>query len=139
MPEQISKYPDVTLQVLRESGAVCGPGAPQNILKQCPRDRFCSLRTGEICVYGINEIPKMTQITSQELAKVVCPQAQKTALFSAGISGLEAALIFAVFLSGHRGQVLAETTVALFITLAFRGGAGRLHDTSNHQRCLLAT
>jgi hypothetical protein len=42
----------------------------------------------------------MTQITSQELAKVVCPQAQKTALFSAGISGLEAALIFAVFLSG---------------------------------------
>jgi hypothetical protein len=100
MPEQISKYPDVTLQVLRESGAVCGQGAPQNILKQCPRDRFCSLRTGEICVYGINEIPKMTQITSQELAKVVCPQAQKTALFSAGISGLEAALIFAVFLSG---------------------------------------
>jgi hypothetical protein len=100
MPEQISKYPDVTLQVLRESGAVCGQGAPQNILKQCPRDRFCSLRTGEICVYGIDEIPKMTQITSQELAKVVCPQAQKTALFSAGISGLEAALIFSGFLLG---------------------------------------
>jgi len=100
MPEQISKYPDVTLQVLRESGAICGQGAPQTILKQCPRDRFCSLRTGEICVYGINEIPKMTQITSQELAKVVCPQAQKAVLFSAGISGLEAALIFAVFLSG---------------------------------------
>jgi hypothetical protein len=100
MPEQISKYPDVTLQVLRESGAVCGQGAPQNILKQCPRDRFCSLRTGEICVYGINDIPKMTQITAQELAKVVCPQAQKAALFSAGISGLEATLIFAVFLSG---------------------------------------
>jgi hypothetical protein len=100
MPEQISKYPDVTLQVLRESGAVCGQGAPQKILKQCPRDRFCSLRTGEICVYGINEIPKMTQITSQELAQVVCPQARKAALFSAGISGLEAALIFAVILSG---------------------------------------
>src|SRR5215813_13504809 len=99
MPEQISKYPDVTIQGLRESGAVCGQGGPQNILKQCPRDRFCSLRTGEICVYGINEIPKMTQITSQELAKVVCPQAHKTALLSAGISGLEAALIFAVFLS----------------------------------------
>jgi hypothetical protein len=100
MPEQLSKYPDVTLQVLREGGAVCGQGAPQNILKQWPRDRFCSLRTGEICVYGINEIPKMTQITSQELAKVVCPQAQKAGLFYAGISGLEAALIFAVFLSG---------------------------------------
>lgn len=100
MPEQISKYPDVTLQVLRESGAVCGQGAPQNILKQCPRDRFCSLRTGEICVYGINEIPKMTQITSQELAQVVCPRAEKAAVFSAGISGLESALIFAAFLSG---------------------------------------
>ena len=100
MPEQISKYPDVTLQVLRESGAVCGQGAPQNILKQCPRDRFCSLRTGEICVYGINEIPKMTQITTQELAKVVCPLAQKASVFPAGISALEAALIFAVFISG---------------------------------------
>ena len=100
MPEQISKYPDVTLQVLRESGAVCGQGAPQKILKQCPRDRFCSLRTGEICVYGINEIPKMTQITSVELAQVVCPRAEKAAVFSAGISGLESALIFAVFLSG---------------------------------------
>jgi hypothetical protein len=100
MPEQISKYPDVTLQVLRESGAVCGQGAPQNILKQCPRDRFCSLRTGEICVYGISDIPKMTQITSQELAKVVCPQAQKATVFPAGVSGLEAALICAVFFSG---------------------------------------
>ena len=100
MPEQVTKYPDVTLQVLRESGAVCGQGAPQKILKQCPRDRFCSLRTGEICVYGINEIPKMTQITPQELAKFVCPQAQKAGLFSTGISTLEAALIFAMFASG---------------------------------------
>ena len=100
MPEQISRYPDVTLQVLSESGAVCGQGAPQNILKQCPRDRFCSLRTGEICVYGISEIPKMTQVTTQDLAKVVCPQARKAAVFSAGISALEAALIFAIFLSG---------------------------------------
>jgi hypothetical protein len=100
VPEQISKYPDVTLQVLREGGAVCGQGAQQKILKQCPRDRFCSLRTGEICVFGINDIPKMTQITSQELAQVVCPQAQKTAMFAAGISGLESALFVVVFLVG---------------------------------------
>jgi hypothetical protein len=100
MPEQISKYPDVTLQVLRESGAVCGQGAPQNILKQCPRDRFCSLRTGEICVYGINDIPKMTQISARELAQVVCPQARPAGLFSAGVSGLEGALILAIFASG---------------------------------------
>jgi hypothetical protein len=100
MPEQISKYPEVTLQVLREGGAICGQGAPQKILKQCPRERFCSLRTGEICVYGINDIAKMTQITPQELAQFVCPQAQKAAVFSAGLSGLETALIFAVFVSG---------------------------------------
>jgi hypothetical protein len=100
MPEQISKYPDVTLQVLRESGAVCGQGASQNILKQCPRDRFCSLRTGEICVYGINEIPKMTQVTTQELAKVVCPQARKAGLLFSGVSALEAALVLAIFVSG---------------------------------------
>jgi hypothetical protein len=100
MPEQISKYPDVTLQVLRESGATCGQGAPQNILKQCPRERFCSLRSGEICVYGINEIPKMTQVTTQELAKVVCPQARKAAVFAADISALDAALMVAIFLSG---------------------------------------
>jgi hypothetical protein len=100
MPEQISKYPDVTLQVLRESGAVCGQGAAQKILKQCPRDRFCSLRTGEICVYGVNDIPNMTQITSQELAQVVCPKAQKAGVFAADMSGLETALICAVFLSG---------------------------------------
>ena len=109
MPEQITKYPDVTLKVLRESGAVCGQGAPQNILKQCPRERFCSLRTGEICVYGINDIPKMTQVTTQELANVVCPQARKAAGFSAGISALEAALIFAVFLSGvSLGKILPK-------------------------------
>jgi hypothetical protein len=100
MPEQITKYPDVTLQVLREGGAVCGQGAPQNILKQCPRERFCSLRTGEVCIYGIGEIPTMTQITTQELANVVCPQARKAALFPGGDATLVAALLVAVFLSG---------------------------------------
>ena len=100
MPEQITKYPDVTLQVLRGEGAVCGQGAPQNILKQCPPDRFCSLRTGEICVYGIDEIPKMTQVTTQEMAKVVCPQARKATVFPAGGATLEAAMLLAVFLSG---------------------------------------
>ena len=134
MPEQISKYPDVTLQVLRESGAVCGQGAPQNILKQCPRDRFCSLRTGEICVYGINEIPKMTQIKSRLSASSKdCP------VFCGHLRIGSGSDFRGVSFGTHRGQVLAETTVALFITLAFRGGAGRLHDTSNHQRCLLAT
>ena len=56
MSEQITKYPDVTLRVLKGAGAVCGEGATQKILTQCPAARFCALPTGEICVYGINEI-----------------------------------------------------------------------------------
>jgi hypothetical protein len=43
------------------------------------------------------------------LANVVCPQARKAATFSAGISALEAALIFAVFLSGvGLGKILPK-------------------------------
>jgi hypothetical protein len=77
MPEQITKYPDVTLKVLRGVGAVCGQGAPQKILKQCPADKFCSLPSGEMCIFGIGDIPKMTQITPQELADVVVPRSKK--------------------------------------------------------------
>ena len=29
--------------------------------------------TGEVCIYGIEEIPQMTQITTKELAGIVCP------------------------------------------------------------------
>ena len=74
MPEQITKYPDVTLAVLEGAGAVCGKGAAQKILKQCPSARFCALPTGEICVYGIDEIPRMTQIDAREIAAVVAPR-----------------------------------------------------------------
>lgn len=73
MPEQISKYPDVTLKVLKEAGARCGEGITPKILTKCPAERFCALPTGEICVYGIQEIPQMTQIAPKELARVVCP------------------------------------------------------------------
>ncbi|MFA4820217.1 MAG: hypothetical protein WC613_04660 [Candidatus Aenigmatarchaeota archaeon] len=71
MPEIITKYPDIVLQILRESGAECGTGAAQKILTACPPERFCSLPTGEICVYGLNEIPQMTQISAGEIAQVV--------------------------------------------------------------------
>jgi hypothetical protein len=76
MPEQISKYPEVTLQVLQGAGGVCGKGAEQKILTRCPAERFCALPTGEICVYGLEQIPHMTQITVQEVARVVCPLSQ---------------------------------------------------------------
>jgi hypothetical protein len=75
MPEQITKYPDVTLKVLESAGAQCGEGLPQKILTQCPRERFCSLPGGEMCIYGLEETPHMTQIATEELAAIVCPPA----------------------------------------------------------------
>ena len=98
MPEQISKYPDVTLEVLKGAGAVCGKGAPQKILTKCPADRFCSLSTGEICVYGINEIPQMTQIRPQELTQVVCPVCPKSQ--QGAIWGVETITLGAVLVAG---------------------------------------
>ena len=98
MPEQISKYPDVTLDVLKGAGGRCGEGAQQNILKQCPAERFCSLPTGEICVYGITDIPHMTQITPQELARVVTPAAQRGDDIS--LSGTQGVMLGVVFLVG---------------------------------------
>jgi hypothetical protein len=73
MPEQITKYPDVTLEVLRSAGAHCGEGRVQEILTQCPTDRFCALPGGEMCIYGLEDTPKMTQIQPEELAAIVCP------------------------------------------------------------------
>lgn len=69
MPEIVTKYPDVTRQVLESAGAQCGRGAPQKILTACPRDSFCTMPGGELCVYGLDQIPKMTQISRQELCE----------------------------------------------------------------------
>jgi hypothetical protein len=70
MPEQLTKHPDVTLQVLRSAGAQCGEGAPQGILKQCPGERFCKLPGGEVCIYGLADAPKMTQLSAADWAAV---------------------------------------------------------------------
>ena len=78
MPEQISKYPEVTLKVLKGAGARCGEGAEQKILTECPSEKFCALPTGEVCIYGIEDIPQMTQITLPELARIVCPEGPRS-------------------------------------------------------------
>lgn len=101
MPEQISKYPEVTIKVLKGAGARCGEGVERKILTKCPPKRFCSLPTGEICVYGIQEIPQMTQITTQELARVVCPPSRSSGAASLSLPTFEAAILLgAVFLVG---------------------------------------
>jgi hypothetical protein len=71
MPEQLTKHPDVTLQVLRSAGAQCGAGAPQEILSTCSAARFCKLPGGELCVYGLNEAAHMTQISAGEWQAVL--------------------------------------------------------------------
>jgi hypothetical protein len=97
MPEQISKYPEITIKVLKGAGARCGEGAEQKILTQCPRERFCSLPSGEVCVYGIEEIPQMTQVTANELARVVCPPSPMT---SESLSGPAIVFLGATFAMG---------------------------------------
>lgn len=79
MPEQVTKYPEITLKILKEAGARCGEGVERKILTKCPPKQFCALPTGELCVYGIEEIPKMTQVSTGELARVVCPNDQQPA------------------------------------------------------------
>lgn len=100
MPEQISKYPEVTLKALKGAGARCGEGVEQKILTQCPPDRFCALPTGEICVYGIKEIPQMTQISTRELACVVSTPGQQHSMSSAALSSFEVAVLGATFAVG---------------------------------------
>lgn len=67
MPEVVTKHPDVVKQVLESAGARCGAGAPQKILVRCPREQFCSLPGGEICVYPASGIAEMTQLSRAEL------------------------------------------------------------------------
>ena len=73
MPEQLTKHPEVTLQVLRSGGARCGEGLPQQILQQCPAERFCQLPGGEICVYGLPEAGRMTQVSAAEWRALFAP------------------------------------------------------------------
>lgn len=70
MPEQLTKHPAITLDVLKSAGAQCGEGAPQAILTRCPAERFCKLPGGELCVYGLEEAPRMTQISAADWSAV---------------------------------------------------------------------
>jgi hypothetical protein len=75
MPEQLTKHPEITLEVLASAGAECAQGAPRKILVNCPAERFCRFPGGEICVYGLPEAASMTQITAADWARLVPPGA----------------------------------------------------------------
>lgn len=88
MPEQLTKHPEVTLQVLRSTGARCGEGAPQEILKACPAARFCKVPGGELCVYGLPEATQMTQIGAEDWRALLPAQSppQPWAIGGAGLA-----------------------------------------------------
>ena len=111
MPEQLTKHPEVTLKVLRSSGAKCAEGATQEILTQCPAQRFCKLPGGEICVFGLSEASKMTQITSAEWKALV--QSLPATPVRSSESGTQ------VLLSSGSG-LLAGAVVALAVSRFWR-------------------
>jgi hypothetical protein len=67
MPEIVTKHPEVLLKVLKDAKIACGTGAKQQILTQCPKDQFCALPTGELCVYGTKQMSQLTQIQAVDL------------------------------------------------------------------------
>lgn len=69
MPEVVTKHPEIVKEVLESAGGRCGRGEPQKILTKCPRAQFCALPGGEVCVFGVDGVPAMTQLTRAELCQ----------------------------------------------------------------------
>lgn len=67
MPEIVTKHPEIVFKILKEAHIKCGTGENPTILKTCSSDKFCSLPTGELCIYGIKDVSQMTQINVFEL------------------------------------------------------------------------
>ena len=108
MPEQLTKHPEVTLEVLRSAGAQCAQGAAQDLLPQCPAERFCKLPGGEICVFGLPDAPRMTQITAAEWRTLVPSVPAETAGWQEPVTG-------EVLLSGSIG-LLAGAAIGLAVS-----------------------
>lgn len=101
MPEQLSKHPEVTLQVLKSAGAQCGGGARQEILTACPADRFCKLPGGEICVYGLPQAGQMTQISAAEWQTIApASWAQQRGVGATEVAAIAGALIVGAAVGG---------------------------------------
>lgn len=100
MPEQITKHPEVTMQVLESAGAQCAKGVKPRILTQCPAEQFCALPGGEVCIYGIGQIPRMTQISPAELGRVVCPEAGAAEVTTGLLASADAIALSGVFVLG---------------------------------------
>lgn len=67
MPEILTRHPEITLKLLKNANIKCGIGEKQQILTSCPKDRFCSLPKGELCIYGVKDISQMTQLNTRDV------------------------------------------------------------------------
>lgn len=114
MPEILTKHPDIALRVLESQGARCGDGIAPKILTHCPREKFCVLDGGELCVYGANELGQMTQLSSADLCREAAPSGPSSTRSSSRSSVAE---------SGARSGVVEIElgTVAFFVAI-FAGG-----------------
>lgn len=103
MSELLAKHPEAILQALQGAGA-CGPGTPSKDLATCPAERYCALPGGgELCVYGLPEIGRMTQISKDELSAslvVPSPAASPEAPPAREITGTEVLAVALVFVAG---------------------------------------
>ena len=59
MPEQLTKHPDVTLQVLKSAGAQCGAGAAQEILIRSGALSYCAFKMLEILGEARQEVASL--------------------------------------------------------------------------------
>ena len=73
LPEIVTEHPGAVLHKLEAAGGRCGEEEPREILVDCPPERFCAMPEGEICVYGIDEIPQMAVTRTETFAEIVCP------------------------------------------------------------------
>ncbi len=68
MPEILTKHPKIVKKILENTGKIhCGKGNKKQILKKCPNNSFCSLPTGELCIYDYKNINQMTQLSAQNI------------------------------------------------------------------------
>lgn len=69
MPEILTKHPDIVVELLNKEGIICGQGSEQRILKKCPKESFCALKNGELCIYGLKQFSQMTQIKREDICE----------------------------------------------------------------------
>ena len=70
MPDIITKHPDVVINILKNANIVCGENIKPSMLTSCPKDSFCTLPKGELCIYDVKDALHTSQITQLDLLSI---------------------------------------------------------------------